>query len=62
MALCEYVGIAVHIEYLDGRAFDESAGLSKIALPETDQCQPQAFTPTVTLLYRPGHYDILYER
>ena len=49
IALCEALGVAVAIEYLDG----SSGPLSCLTLPEGRE-------PAITLLYRPGHYDILY--
>lgn len=50
LALAEAVGVQVQIAYLDGR---------------DSQVQQHTFGPedcpvTLTLLYRPGHYDILY--
>ncbi|CAM9172449.1 unnamed protein product [Discosporangium mesarthrocarpum] len=54
MALCEHLAIPVRIEYLDGQDF--SGTLGNIVLPYLDRTGP----PAVTLLYRPGHYDVLY--
>jgi len=57
-ALTAHLGISVHIEYLDGRNFDSINGLSVAIFPDSN-----AFTSEsgiiVTLLYRPGHYDII---
>jgi ubiquitin thioesterase protein OTUB1 len=52
LALAEATGIGVRIEYLDGRS-------------ATTNIQAHRFGPVdsaiqLTLLYRPGHYDILY--
>jgi len=61
MALVEYLGISIEISYLDGRSFDATIGVPKVKIPETDNAQStneQKFV--VHLLYRPGHYDILY--
>tara|TARA_B100000609_G_C17156411_1_gene403706 strand:+ start:97 stop:1128 length:1032 start_codon:yes stop_codon:yes gene_type:complete len=49
-ALTEALGVAVAIEYLDA-----SGAPSRVVFPDGGE-------PSVTLLYRPGHYDILYDR
>ena len=58
IAIAEYFRITIDIEYLDGQLFDESNGLSVV------KCRHETIdelsSPNVTLLYRPGHYDILY--
>jgi ubiquitin thioesterase protein OTUB1 len=50
IALTSALGVPVRVEYMDRG--------------EGDQCNhhhfPEDSTPVVTLLYRPGHYDILY--
>lgn len=64
MALCGWLGVGVHIEYLDGRPFDSAEGLGVINIPDSTSSSappPRDFTPVISLLYRPGHYDILYE-
>lgn len=58
IALAEYMGLGINIHYLDGRPFDAQEGLSEIKLPENSA----ANAITVHLLYRPGHYDILYPK
>jgi len=50
IALTEMLQIPVAIEYLDA-----SGATSCLVFPESAQ-------PTVKLLYRPGHYDILYDQ
>lgn len=50
IALTEALGVAVAIEYLDA-----SGAPSRVVFPDGGE-------PFVTLLYRPGHYDILYGR
>jgi ubiquitin thioesterase protein OTUB1 len=56
VALCEHLQIRVHIEYLNGRPFDSKIGLNPVSCgPDEDPRRPY-----VTLLYRPGHYEILY--
>ena len=56
IALTTYLGIKVHIEYLDGKPFEEKVGLSQMKFPDPEG--NSTFAPIV-LLYRPGHYDIL---
>ena len=51
LALTSEMGVAVHISYLDG----SEGGLRGYVIPEGEE-------RVVSLLYRPGHYDILYER
>jgi ubiquitin thioesterase protein OTUB1 len=59
IALTEYLKVPVSIEYLDGHAFDPAEGLSVVEVGGNDtEGPPCPFN--VTLLYRPGHYDILY--
>mmetsp|Transcript_28681 Transcript_28681/g.37596 ORF Transcript_28681/g.37596 Transcript_28681/m.37596 type:complete len:267 (+) Transcript_28681:100-900(+) len=50
IALTAALDIPIRIEYLDGREFTDS--LNQLVFPEGRE-------PLVTLLYRPGHYDIL---
>ena len=65
LALAEAFGINVHIEYMDGRPLDgTSAGtkrLVKHSFGLTHDGDPSDSTLSITLLYRPGHYDILYK-
>ena len=42
------------------RAFDESKGLTRLVFPDGGQNCNSVFK--VYLLYRPGHYDVLYPR
>ena len=58
IALAEAVGIQVNIEYLDGRPFkhEEGKGLTLHEFGNLDS------STKITLLYRPGHYDILYKK
>ena len=53
MALTRALNVAVKIEYLDGRATAAQPSLQHHVLPDA------ALAPAVTLLYRPGHYDVL---
>eukprot|EP01038_Epipyxis_sp_PR26KG_P012105 gene12105-16202_t len=65
VAITEYLGVLVDVEYLDGRTFTASEGLAKVVfLPssftnEKHKSDHEQFK--VHLLYRPGHYDILYK-
>ena len=54
LALAEVLGVNVVIEYLDGRELLEGNKLQQHSFG------PQDSKTKVTLLYRPGHYDILY--
>ena len=54
-ALSEYLGIKLKIEYLDGKPFEKE--LSSVLFNAVDG--DEEFD--VVLLYRPGHYDILYK-
>mmetsp|Transcript_78264 Transcript_78264/g.153622 ORF Transcript_78264/g.153622 Transcript_78264/m.153622 type:complete len:293 (-) Transcript_78264:70-948(-) len=66
IALTEYLGLRVAIEYLDGREFDPAVGLGCIEFPQSDEGEQKEGGAAglcyfvVQLLYRPGHYDILY--
>lgn len=53
IALAESLEVGVKIEYLDGRIAPGQDLRSYIC--------PEGATPRVCLLYRPGHYDILYQ-
>jgi ubiquitin thioesterase protein OTUB1 len=59
LALAEMMNVTVAIEYLDGRPFKEEEGLTvhEFAGEDSDGGTRRS---KVTLLYRPGHYDILY--
>jgi ubiquitin thioesterase protein OTUB1 len=55
IALAEAFGVKVDIEYLDGRELlNGGATLAKHSFGEDGS------TIAITMLYRPGHYDILY--
>ena len=55
LALAEALGVRVHIEYLDGRELNGG----KLT---NHQFGPEDSATIITLLYRPGHYDILYKK
>lgn len=63
IALSEYLGITVEIAYLDGKDFDPSVGISTVVFPDPSSSRTGATHNKlrVNLLYRPGHYDILYK-
>lgn len=50
LACCSFFNIGVSIEYLDGL----STSLHSLSFPDN------GITPCIHLLYRPGHYDVLY--
>ncbi len=54
MALLNYLGVGIKIIYLDGNVKSKEA--YTVVLPENTK--PEDIVGT--LLYRPGHYDILY--
>jgi ubiquitin thioesterase protein OTUB1 len=57
LALAEAVGVGVRIEYLDGRQLQSDHNkLTHHHFGPEDACTH------LTLLYRPGHYDILYKK
>ncbi|DAZ97370.1 TPA: hypothetical protein N0F65_003393 [Lagenidium giganteum] len=60
-ALTEALGVGVKIEYLDGSVGVDEPLQSYICAPSTGN-DTLAAQPIITLLYRPGHYDILYPR
>ena len=54
MALINYLNIPIKIYYLDGNVNVQEATVFKIPEDTNDE---EVF---INLLYRPGHYDILY--
>lgn len=60
LALAEAFQVQVEIEYLDGHSFTPTTeggkGLTKHSFG------PSEAKTTLTFLYRPGHYDILYAK
>jgi len=68
LALAEAVGVGVRIEYLDGRPLrqpENELHHHEFGPSNSDNNNSSANTTTtttqLTLLYRPGHYDILYK-
>ena len=63
LALAEAMSVDVAIEYLDGRHFDKALTRHEFGPSQNDSgSEAGSSTTKVTLLYRPGHYDILYLR
>lgn len=63
LALAEAMKVDVVIEYLDGREFDDARGLCRHEFgpsPQSNSADVSSSGTKITLLYRPGHYDILY--
>ena len=63
-AITEYLSVSVEIIYLDRNVSSESGYVRVVKFPmNSDVClaaEDHDPFPPVTLLYRPGHYDILY--
>lgn len=57
-ALCASLGVQTRLEYLDGRPFEGS--LKQVCVLEDEDAALVSCPFEVVLLYRPGHYDILY--
>ena len=61
IALVDAIGVAVRVEYLDGSG--DGASVNHHDFVPADKQAAWATSgrePSVCLLYRPGHYDILY--
>lgn len=61
-ALTEALQIGVHIEYLDGSTGVGQDLQSYVCEPSTDGLGEAVRHSRIHLLYRPGHYDIVYKR
>mmetsp|Transcript_37120 Transcript_37120/g.111203 ORF Transcript_37120/g.111203 Transcript_37120/m.111203 type:complete len:286 (-) Transcript_37120:102-959(-) len=61
LALAEAMGVSVSIEYLDGRDFEDDKGLARHDFGPSSSGDGDEAVTEITLLYRPGHYDILYK-
>ncbi|KAL7508084.1 hypothetical protein ACHAXN_005169 [Cyclotella atomus] len=59
-ALAECFGVRVKIEYMDGRIVEGEGGMKKVACHGFGGDGDDGKRMEITLLYRPGHYDILY--
>lgn len=69
-ALSDALGVPIRVVYLD-RSSCENGGVSvnhhdfvpvTNDLPCANNGGAEALNPFITLLYRPGHYDILYPK
>ncbi|KAG2265724.1 hypothetical protein Bca52824_072803 [Brassica carinata] len=64
-ALSDALGVAIRVVYLDHSSCD-SGGVTvnhhDFVPVGTNEKQEEASAPFITLLYRPGHYDILYPK
>jgi ubiquitin thioesterase protein OTUB1 len=61
-ALSDALGVPVRVVYLDrsGGSDGKNTEVNHHDFFPTDS--PQTKTPSMVLLYRPGHYDILYPK
>ena len=70
IAISELLGIRVEIEYLDGKELqtvvasssDGNGVTAALSLVECGDMTAASSAIKVFLLYRPGHYDILYKK
>ncbi|KAL0700101.1 hypothetical protein Bca4012_056223 [Brassica carinata] len=65
-ALSDALGVAIRVVYLD-RSSCDSGGVTVnhhdfVPVGTTNEKEVGASAPFITLLYRPGHYDILYPK
>ena len=51
IAITKAINVGVKIVYMDRSEQDET----------TEHCFPEDSIPKLNILYRPGHYDILYQ-
>lgn len=58
IALTKAVGVRLRVVYMDR---NEKSLLNVHDFTPNDEENLDTFTPMITLLYRPGHYDLLYE-
>jgi ubiquitin thioesterase protein OTUB1 len=58
IALAKAAGIPLRVVYMDR---SEQSSLTTHDFSATDDDNPNTFQPMITMLYRPGHYDLLYE-
>jgi len=57
-ALAKCMGVNVIIEYMDGRMAEGEEKLANHVFGEDENGSAERMS--ISLLYRPGHYDILY--
>lgn len=58
IALAKASGVPLRVIYMDR---SEQSSLTTHDFSATDDENPNAFKPMITMLYRPGHYDLLYK-
>jgi len=61
MALTTYLKIEVHITYVSGREGTDGAEAEPVTHRLPEGLEDSTGT-SVKLLYRPGHYDLLYPK
>jgi len=59
-ALAKCMGVKVIIEYMDGRMAEGEEKLVNHVFGNEENGSAKDERMSITLLYRPGHYDILY--
>ena len=59
-ALAKCMGVKVIIEYMDGRMAEGEEKLVNHVFGEEENGSDKEERMSISLLYRPGHYDILY--
>lgn len=57
IALLDSLQVRTKIEYLDGHS-KSNESLRHYTYPQEDDTND----PKITLLYRPGHYDVIYQK
>ncbi|KAJ1970922.1 hypothetical protein H4R35_005578 [Dimargaris xerosporica] len=60
IALTRALGVGLRVAYLDGSQTHDTVTIHPF--PSADEWAPGAQFASLHLLYRPGHYDILYSR
>ncbi len=58
IALAKAAGVPLRVVYMDR---SEPSTLTTHDFLDTDDENSSHFKPMITMLYRPGHYDLLYE-
>lgn len=58
IALTKAAGVPIRVIYMDR---SEQSSLNTHDFAARDDDSNETFQPMITMLYRPGHYDLLYE-
>src|SRR5690349_16606130 len=58
IALTKAAAVPLRVIYMDR---SQQSTLTVHDFPATDEEKDDTFQPMITMLYRPGHYDLLYE-